>query len=51
MPLTKADNQESLKPPVAYKIIPDPNIKNVYQKGKDSIRWFNNEMEKKICRK
>ena len=47
IPLTKADDQESVKPPTAYKIISDPNIKNVYQDGEKSIRWFKNEIKKR----
>ncbi|MCW7551479.1 hypothetical protein NX722_02240 [Endozoicomonas gorgoniicola] len=47
IPLTKADDQESVKPPIAYKIISDPNIKNAYQDGEKSIRWFNNEIKKR----
>ena len=51
IPLTKADDQESVKPPTAYKIISDPNIKNVYQDGEKSIRWFKNEIKKENLQK
>ncbi|UYM17122.1 hypothetical protein [Endozoicomonas euniceicola] len=47
IPLTKADDQESVKPPIAYKIISDPAIRDAYQDGEKSIRWFKNEIKKR----
>lgn len=47
IPLTKADNQLFLKLPVEYDIIHDPNIKGIYQNEKESLSWFNNELEKR----
>ncbi|MCW7555109.1 hypothetical protein NX722_21280 [Endozoicomonas gorgoniicola] len=47
IPLAKAQNQELLKPPVEYKIIRDTNINGTYQSEKESIHWFNNEIEKR----
>ena len=45
--LTRADIQELLKPPVEYEIIHDPNIKGIYQNEKESLSWFNNELEER----
>ncbi|UYM17899.1 hypothetical protein [Endozoicomonas euniceicola] len=45
--LARADIQEQLKPPVEYEIIHDPDIKGIYQNEKESLSWFDNELEER----